>query len=472
MNHPRFNGMLIAGLFIFFVTVSPCFGISILEERKLGQQFITMIKARQLVMADPIVNHMVRQVGNHLMASVKDQPFDYSFHVIDDSVFNAFAGPGANIFFYRGLITSLDTIDEFASIVGHEIAHAASRHVAESIQRSKYLNIGTLAGVLAGALIGSQTDGNAGSAVVQSTIALTQSAMLSFTRENETEADEKGIMLLKESCFDPRGLMGGLIKIRDADFRGIEQIPEYLKTHPGTGNRIAHVEAILESYVPNPNKPVCPEDFRFDMVKYRLLGKHAELEPTFKKLIALSEKMPENAAVHYGLGFLYERKFMPDKAMAHFKKGLSIHIFDPFILLEIGRLYGLDNQFERSLQVLAGLEFDPVVGVMARFHQAEARLELRDLPLAKSGFEFVINKASDAYPEAYLKLANIYSIERNQGLSSYNLGLYYYRIKREKAAMVHFTKALDLLEDKSKQKTAKNLLDKLKKRESERLKRR
>ncbi len=450
-------------LFLVIMIAGNSFAITLIEEKKLAKQFMAMINQRQMLLEDPIATHMVNQVGRHLLLRIKNQPFDYHFYVVNADVFNAFAGPGANIFFYRGLITSLDSIDEFAGIVGHEIAHSASRHVSESIDRSKYVNMGSLAGMLAGLIIGTQTSGDAGTAIVKSSIALSTTVMLAFTRENETEADQKGIMFLKQSCFAPEGLMGGLKKIRDADFRGVEAIPEYVKTHPGTGNRIAHTEAILAGYQPPKDKPVCHTDFRFDMVKHRLLGLYAALDPTFKRLITQEKDGISSAALHYGLGFLYERKFMPDKAMAHFKKALSINIFDPMILLEMGRLHLANGSHQKALQTLNGLDSDPVIGVMARFHQAEAQLELRELSAAKNGFDFVINKASAAYPQAYLKLANIYSLEQNHGLSAYNLGLYNFKIGRKKTAAVHLKRALEALKDEHKKEKAKALLDKLNK---------
>ncbi|MFH2060359.1 MAG: M48 family metalloprotease [Pseudomonadota bacterium] len=459
----KFISIPLVCIFFFSMAVSNSWAISILEEKKLATEFLKMIKQQKLIMEDPIVDHMVNQVGRHLLSNIKDQPFDYSFYAVNDDVFNAFAGPGSNLFFYRGLITSLDSIDEFAGIVSHEIAHAASRHVSESIDRSKYVNIASLAGMLAGAIIGSQSGADAGATVIKGSMALGHTAMLSFTRENETEADEKGVMFLKKSCFAPEGLMGGLMKIRNADFIGIEQIPEYVKTHPGTGNRIAHAEAILAGYIPDKDKVACPEDFRFDMVKYRLLGLYADIDPTFNKLIALEKQNPDNAAIHYGLGLLYERKFMLDKAFSHLKKALSINVFDPMILLEMGRLYLADKSPEKALQVLNGIEADPVMGIMARFHQACAHLELQDLNKAKNGFNFVINKGASVYPEAYLKLANIYSIEKNQGLSAYNLGLYYSKTGKDKTAIIHLTRALESLTDENLKQKAKTLLDQIKK---------
>ncbi len=447
-------------LVIFLSDLSNSFAISIPEEIKVSKKFMKMIKDRQMILNDPIANHLVTQVGNHILSFLPDQPFNYSFYIVDDKVFNAFASPAANIFVYRGLITSLDTIDELAGIIGHEIAHAASRHVSESIDRSKYIGIGSLAGILAGAIIGSRSGGDSGAAIIKGAMALGHTAMLAFTRENETEADEKGIMFLKRSCFSPVGLINGLMKIRSADYHGAEEIPDYVKTHPGTGKRIAHVETILSDY--SKKQPLCKEDLRFDMVKYRLLGLYADIEPSFKHLSAKLKTNPSNAAIHYGMGLVYARKFQREKALFHLKKALSINLFDPMILLEMGRIYLLNGEPQKALKVLTGIESDPVMGLMAKFLQADANLELRNLSIAKKLYESIIKKNSSLYPKAYYNLANIMSLEKKQGLSHYYLGIYYSEMKIKKTAIFHLTKAVEKLDNKAESKKAEKLLDKLK----------
>ena len=411
-------------LFFFSFSVNSSFAISIPEEKKVAKKFMKMVRERRMLLNDPIANHMVTRVGNHLLSFLPPQPFDYSFYIVDDDVFNAFASPGANIFAYRGLITDLDSIDELAGIIGHEIAHAASRHVAESIDRSKFISIGSMAGMLAGILLGGAAGGEAGAAMITGSMAIGQTLMLAFTRENETEADEKGIMFLKRSCFAPEGLLSGLIKIRASDYRGVEEIPDYVKTHPGTAQRIGHVETILSGYIPPANKAKCDEDFRFDMVKYRLLGLYADIEPTFHQLTTELSNIPPNAdaayaantaAIHYGMGLIYARKFMGEKAILHLKKSLSITIAEPMVLLEMGRIYLQNGEPKKALKVLEGIDRDPVMGVMARFHQASAHLELKNLTTAKNLFNTVINKAPTLYPKAYFNLANIMSLEKKQG---------------------------------------------------------
>ncbi|MBU2629478.1 MAG: Zn-dependent protease, partial [Proteobacteria bacterium] len=232
-------------------------------------------------------------------------------------------------------------------------------------------------------------------------------------------------------------------------------------THPGTGSRIAHAETLLSNYIPPKDKAKCAEDLRFDMVKYRLLGLYAGIEPTLNLLTNQLNDSPSTAAIHYGLGLIYDRKFMKDKAMAHFKTALSIAVFDPMVLLEMGRVYLENSEPQKALNVLNGIESDPVIGLMAKFYQAGAYLELENLATAKELFTLVIDKAPALYPKAYYNLAAILSLEKKQGLSHYYLGIYYSKINNTKTAIVHLNKALDLLTDDADIQKTKDLLNEL-----------
>jgi predicted Zn-dependent protease len=303
---------------------------------------------------------------------------------------------------------------------------------------------------------------------MKGSMAVGQTTMLAFTRENETEADEKGIMFLKKSCFAPEGLLSGLMKIRELDFQGAEGIPDYVKTHPGTGERIAHVETILSGYTPLEDKVNC-EDFRFDMIKYRLLGHYADIKYSFNQLTAqLKADSPNsnNAALHYGLGLVYARKSMREKSISHLKKALSINILDPMILLELGRVYIINGEYEKALDALNGIESDPVIGLMAKFHQATAHLELRNLSKARDLFNEILNKAPEIYPKAYYNMANIMALEKKSGLSHYYLGFYYSETGNRKTALIHLNKALGDLKDEIYIKKAKKLMKKLQQKKS------
>jgi len=420
-----------------------------------------MMEAQRVILHDPIAMHMINTVGYHILSILPTQPFNFTFYLVNDDSFNAFASPAANIFMYKGLLFALDNIDEFAGIMAHEIAHAVSRHVSQSIDRSKLVNIGSMAGMLAGILLGAAGGGEAAAAMTMGSMAAGQSAMLAFTRENETDADQKAFLFLKETGYSPAGLLSGLNKMRASDYRGMEGVPDYFKTHPGTGNRIINLAGILENYIPPLEKIPIPDTFDFEMVKYRIMGLYGNLQMSFNKMEMRLSYEPENPALHYGLGLLYARKNRQDLAISHLQKALSIKLFEPMILLELGRVYLHDGQLEKAENILQGVKENPIMGLWARYYLAIAQLESGNIITAKKNLKQVLDEKAVAFPRANYHLANIMSQEKKQAMSHYYLGVYYSESRDFKNALRHLNRAMETLEDPIAKKDAQKHLDRI-----------
>ena len=133
-------------------------GITIKEEEELSRQFLGAILANFPIIDDPIVVRYINRIGKEILASFPQQPFKYHFYVIKDDAFNAFATPAGHIFIHSGLMAAMDDEEELAGIIGHEISHVYCRHISQKIERSKKLNMATMAGMAAGILAGIFTD--------------------------------------------------------------------------------------------------------------------------------------------------------------------------------------------------------------------------------------------------------------------------------------------------------------------------
>jgi predicted Zn-dependent protease len=142
----------------------------------------------------------------------------------DDSTLNAFCTPGGYIYVYTGIIKFLDSEDEFAGVMGHEIAHADERHSTEALTKQ----YGTE--VLFAILLGQN----------QGTLAQIAKGMigLKYSRTNETESDTRSVDYLYETEYDARGAARFFEKIVEA---GGGSGPEFLSTHPSPDNRVQHI---------------------------------------------------------------------------------------------------------------------------------------------------------------------------------------------------------------------------------------
>ncbi len=162
--------------------------------------------------------------------------FDYinKINIIhNDSVLNAFATPGGHIFVYTGLIKYLESEDELVGVLGHEIAHADRRHSAEVLQRVYGIQI--ITSILLG-----ENPSELGSIVAALAGNL---SVLSFTRSNESEADEYAVRYSADTEYSCTGVAGFFRKL-EAEGLGCGAVTatEWLSTHPCPENRVTAIE--------------------------------------------------------------------------------------------------------------------------------------------------------------------------------------------------------------------------------------
>ena len=85
---------------IFLLALPPqAHGLSIGEERMLGEQLLYAVRSRFDLLDDPDITQYINEIGQELLAVAGPQYFDYHFFVIKDDQFNAFAAPSGLIFF-------------------------------------------------------------------------------------------------------------------------------------------------------------------------------------------------------------------------------------------------------------------------------------------------------------------------------------------------------------------------------------
>ncbi|MES2903935.1 MAG: M48 family metalloprotease [Pseudomonadota bacterium] len=162
----------------------------------------------------------------------------YRFTTLNSAVENAFAVPGGYIYITRQLMGLMDDESELAFVLGHETGHIAANHAQarrSAAQRNSVL------GVL-GAIIGSTIGGNSfGNLLAQSA----QLRTLSFSRDQEYQADTLGTRYVVAAGYDPLGGANILASLGRADAlqlriqgKGNRSLPEWASTHPNSENRV------------------------------------------------------------------------------------------------------------------------------------------------------------------------------------------------------------------------------------------
>lgn len=184
----------------------------------------------------------VRGITNKILNSgavEHKNDFPWKVKIIkDDKTLNAFCTPGGYIYVYTGLIKYLDSEDQLAGVMGHEIAHADKRHSMR--QLVKMYGLQGIIGLGAAVATSGKSESTQKTAGTLAQVA-TSVVGLSFSREHETEADNASVKYLCSTDYNAAGSAGFFEKLGNAG-----SPPEFLSTHPSPTNRVQNIHTQAE----------------------------------------------------------------------------------------------------------------------------------------------------------------------------------------------------------------------------------
>jgi len=423
------------------MVMAPCAGgITIQQEEELSREFMDYVRRQFRIVEDPYIDRYVNDLGRKLLKQFSPQPFTYHFYVVEQDVYNAFAGPGAQIFMYTGLIEAMESESELAGILCHEISHVSCRHISENIERSGKIQIGTLAGVLAGILLGGSGSGEVASALTIGSIAAGQSVFLAYSREDEQQADEVGIKAQIGAGYPVEGLVTMLAKIKAKDWYG-RDIPSYLGTHPGVEDRIVYLSRFIniKSEAGPVSFPKVSED-AFSRVHTRVLALYGDSEKAATQFEAMAGKAPESFLPDYGMGLLAFRQGNLKEANAYLKKALEKNAFDSYLLADLGQNYFQEGDFPAARKILESAVSMDSENLECRLLLGQTRLAMGDFSEAQSIFERLLVDDPD-YAKALKSLGEAFDKQGRSAEALYYLGLSYLKTNDVEKAVFNLKRA-------------------------------
>jgi predicted Zn-dependent protease len=236
------------------------------QEAELGEAFYRSLHSQMEINQDPEVLDYIQSIGEKLTGNSDNPAQAYTFFVVNESVINAFAGPGGYIGVNSGLILLSEEESELASVMAHEIAHVTQRHLYQTFQAASRLAIPTALAMLAGALLGARGGGQAGMAAMMAAQAAATQYQINFTRDNEAEADRVGMQILSKSEFDPRAMPNFFERMQQSTRFAGNRLPEFLLTHPVTVSRISDTRGRSEQF----GYRQYPDSMAYQIVKAKL----------------------------------------------------------------------------------------------------------------------------------------------------------------------------------------------------------
>src|ERR1043165_4771664 len=165
--------------------MSAACGISQQQEVQLGAEQAQQVNSQLPIVTDPAVNRYLNILGDSIARVTSRADLDWHFYMVNTNDFNAFALPGGFIYINRGVAERSDRMDQFASVIAHEIGHVVLRHSVKQMEQMQGANVGvTIACVLTSVC---------NSGIAQTGINVAGAAIFAkFSRDDEAQADAAG----------------------------------------------------------------------------------------------------------------------------------------------------------------------------------------------------------------------------------------------------------------------------------------
>ena len=233
------------------------------KEKTIGEKVYRQVQQQMPVLQDPWLEDQFMLVfSKNLSQTQLSQPV--GLVVIKDAQINAFAVPGGMFALNSGMITASSNMDEVASVMGHEIAHVTQRHYSRSQEAFKGQGLLALAGIIVGAALASKADGDIGGAVMMGTQAALMDKQLSYSRNQEREADRIGMQFMYGAGYDPES-MADFFETMHRSTSRLSFLPDFWLTHPLTTERMSEARLRANQF---PKVPFRAQQSDFDIIKW------------------------------------------------------------------------------------------------------------------------------------------------------------------------------------------------------------
>lgn len=428
-------------------TVTPrAYALTAEDEKNLGKKILLEIEKSGDILTDLPLQAFLDRVGRSLVAEAGPTPFEFKFYLIKAQEPNAFAIPGGYVFVSTGLLVLAENEQEVAGVLGHEIAHVTMRHISQLMDRSKRINLASLAAMIAGVLLA--RGGQGSEAIAATAMATSEALTLKFSRENETDADQNGLHYLVRAGYDPAGLLSFLKRISKYGMASAPKIPAYLSTHPATEDRLALLDNLIQ-IEPKKKGPVRTST-SYAWVRARAFVNEREPHAAVSYYESILKADPHDMAGLLGLGLAQQKTGRLDRSIETFEKALSLAPQDPDFTRELGVGYYLSGKLDEAITNLEAVRSLSLTGsgqkddLMLLYYLGRAYQEKSDLVKATDLFLRVQKNAPD-FPEVYHSLGSVYGRMGDKAKSHYYFGKYFKLRGDRNSALLHFRTSMEAL---------------------------
>ena len=234
------------------------------EEQEIakGAQYHKQVVLKQYqVFENPRLQKYVNDLGQKLAKQSHRSHLDFTFTLLDSPEVNAFALPGGYIYITRGIMAYMNSEEELAGVLGHEIGHVTARHGVRQQRSQTFTGLAVLlAAIATGNNQATQTANQLGTMWVRG-----------YGRSHELEADRLGAEYLARTNYDPQKMLDVVGILKDQEEFELQRAKEegrtprvyhgVFSTHPRNDRRLQEVVRAANKFK-NPNSvETDPEKF-------------------------------------------------------------------------------------------------------------------------------------------------------------------------------------------------------------------
>lgn len=208
------------------------------EEIKVGEGVASSVLGAAKPSQNAKLNNYLNLVGKTIALKSDRKTLPWSFALIETSSINAFAAPGGTILITTGLYELLDSEDELAAVLAHEIAHVNKQHHYKIIKQQKMVELGSN-------MFQKELSKDKDNALAKKLVGMGAELIArGLDKDSEFEADRDGMVLAARAGYDSSAMLSVLSKLqRKGSADGSLQL--LFKTHPSPSDRMSKLTSVL-----------------------------------------------------------------------------------------------------------------------------------------------------------------------------------------------------------------------------------
>ncbi len=305
---------------------------------------------------DAEIESIIRAYATPLFQAAGLNPRAIDVYLVQDSSLNAFVGPGLDMFIHTGLLMRAESPLQVIGVIAHETGHLAAGHTAMRVGSMRTASSTVILSYVLGlgaALATGRPE--VASAVISGGQDVALKGLLSYTRSQESAADQAAIRLLNGTGQSPRGLLEFMRILRGQELLLAANQDPYLRSHPLAEDRITFLEGQVSKspYGAAPANPAFVE--MHERMRAKLIG---FLQP-MEQVLRTYPESDGGLASRYARAIAHYRKAETHKALALIEGLIAEYPEDPFfhelkgqVLFETGRLAEALPAYETAVRLL------------------------------------------------------------------------------------------------------------------------